>query len=32
MKKIIEVWRLKYAARLSHDKIARACGLSKGIT
>lgn len=30
MKKIIEVLRLKYAARLSHDKIARACGLSKG--
>jgi transposase len=30
MKKIIEVLRLKYAARLSHEKIARACGLSKG--
>lgn len=30
MKKIIEVLRLKYEARLSHDKIARACGLSKG--
>ena len=30
MKKITEVLRLKYAARLSHEKIARACGLSKG--
>ncbi|MGB5773253.1 MAG: hypothetical protein WBP89_01105 [Sedimenticolaceae bacterium] len=30
MKQIIEVLRLKYAARLSHEKIARACGLSKG--
>lgn len=30
MKKIIEVLRLKYEARLSHEKIARACGLSKG--
>lgn len=30
MKKIIEVLRLKYAARLSHEKIARVCGLSKG--
>ena len=30
MKKIIEVLRLKYAAGLSHEKIARACGLSKG--
>jgi transposase len=31
MKKIIEVLRLKYEAKLSHDKIARACGLSKGV-
>ena len=30
MKKIIEVLRLKYEARLSHEKIARACGLSQG--
>ena len=30
MKKIIEVLRLKYEAKLSHEKIARACGLSKG--
>ena len=30
MKQIIEVLRLKYAAKLSHEKIARACGLSKG--
>ena len=30
MKKIIEVLRLKYEAKLSHAKIARACGLSKG--
>ncbi len=30
MKKIIEVLRLKYEARLSHEKIARACDLSKG--
>lgn len=30
MKKIIEVLRLKYEARLSHAQIARACGLSKG--
>jgi transposase len=31
MKKIIEVLRLKYEAQLSHEKIARACGLSKGV-
>jgi len=31
MKKIIEVLRLKYASGLSHEKIARACGLSKGV-
>ena len=30
MKKVIEVLRLKYEANLSHEKIARACGLSKG--
>ena len=30
MKKIIEGLLLKYAVRLSHEKIARACGLSKG--
>ena len=30
MKKIIEVLRLKYEAKLSHEKIARACALSKG--
>ena len=30
MKKIIEVIRLKHEAKLSHEKIARACGLSKG--
>lgn len=30
MKKIIEVLRLKYEAKLSHEKIGRACGLSKG--
>jgi len=31
MKKIIEVLRLKHDARLSHEKIACACGLSKGV-
>jgi len=30
MKKITEILRLKYEAKLSHEKIARACGLSKG--
>lgn len=30
MKKIIEVLRLKYEAKLSHQQIARACQLSKG--
>ena len=30
MRKIIEILRLKYEAKLSHEKIARACGLSKG--
>jgi len=31
MKKIIEVLRLKYEAKLSHEKIGKACGLSKGV-
>lgn len=31
MKQIIEVLRLKYEAKLSHERIARACGLSKGV-
>ena len=31
MRTIIEVLRLKYDAGLSHEKIARACGLSKGV-
>ena len=31
MKKIIEVLRLKHEANLSHEKIARACQLSKGV-
>ena len=30
MKQIIEVLRLKFEAKLSHEKIARACGVSKG--
>ncbi len=30
MRKIIDILRLKYEAKLSHEKIARACGLSKG--
>lgn len=30
MRKIIEVLRLKYDAGLSHERIASACGLSKG--
>ncbi|MET0105085.1 MAG: IS21 family transposase [Sedimenticola sp.] len=30
MRKITEVLRLKYEAKLSHEKIALACGLSKG--
>jgi len=30
MRQIIEVLRLKYEAQLSHQRIARACGLSKG--
>lgn len=30
MRRIKEVLRLKYEARLSHDKIAGACNLSKG--
>ena len=31
MRQIIEVLRLKYEAGLSHERIARACGLSKGV-
>ena len=31
MRTITEVLRLKYDAGLSHEKIARACGLSKGV-
>lgn len=31
MRKIKEILRLKYEAQLSHEKIARACGLSKGV-
>ena len=30
MRQIKEILRLKYEAKLSHEKIARACGLSKG--
>ena len=30
MRKITEVLRLKFQAQLSHEKIARAVGLSKG--
>lgn len=29
--KIIEVLRIKHDAGLSHDRIARACGLSTGV-
>ncbi|NQY77791.1 MAG: IS21 family transposase, partial [Halomonas sp.] len=31
MRQIIEVLRLKHEVGLSHDRIARACGLSKGV-
>lgn len=31
MRKIKDVLRLKYEAQLSHEKIARACSLSKGV-
>ncbi len=31
MRQIIEVLRLKYEAGLSHERIAQACGLSKGV-
>tara|TARA_R110000850_G_scaffold47206_12_gene118256 strand:- start:3111 stop:3482 length:372 start_codon:yes stop_codon:yes gene_type:complete len=31
MRKIIEVLRLKYETGLSHERVARACGLSKGV-
>jgi len=30
MRQIKEVLRLKFEARLSHDRIAAACGVSKG--
>ena len=30
MPKVIEILRLKHEAKLSHEKIARALGLSKG--
>ncbi len=30
MRKITEILRLKYETKLSHEKIARACGISKG--
>jgi len=30
MRQIKEILRLKYEAKLSHEKIARSCGLSKG--
>ncbi len=30
MRKIKDVLRLKYEARLPHDRIARACGVAKG--
>ena len=32
MRQIIGVLRLKYEAGLSHGRIARVCGLSKGVT
>ncbi|MEA3274614.1 MAG: hypothetical protein U9Q81_04815 [Pseudomonadota bacterium] len=31
MRKITEVLRLKFEAKLSHDQVARAVGLSKGV-
>jgi len=31
MKKIIEVLRLRYEARLSHARIVQVCGPSKGV-
>lgn len=31
MRQIIEVLRLKYESNLSHERIARACGISKGV-
>lgn len=31
MRQIIEVLRLKYESGLSHERIARACGISKGV-
>ena len=31
MRKIMDILRLKYEAKLSNEKIARACGVSKGV-
>ena len=31
MSKIVEVLRLKYDSQLSHERIARSLGLSKGV-
>ena len=31
MKKLIEILRLKHEAQLSNQRIAAACGLSKGV-
>lgn len=31
MKKLTEILRLKFEAKLSHEQIARACGVSKGV-
>ena len=31
MRQITEILRLKYEAKLSNEKVARACGVSKGV-
>ena len=31
MRQIIDIMRLKYEAKLSNEKVARACGVSKGV-
>ena len=31
MRKIMDILRLKHEAKLSNEKIARACGVSKGV-
>jgi DNA-binding transcriptional regulator LsrR (DeoR family) len=31
MRQIINIMRLKYEAKLSNEKVARACGISKGV-